>query len=89
MQPLAFLLSTLSLTSAVSLSPRQNQIASVDRYAGSGCTGTVCNIAGSGDLYAGCNVITDQCTASLKLNYAPAGCKGESVVEGREKRGRG
>ena len=51
-------------------------IASVDRYAGSGCTGTVCNIAGSGDLHAGCNPITDACTASLRLNFAPAGCKG-------------
>ncbi|KAF2109987.1 hypothetical protein BDV96DRAFT_502043 [Lophiotrema nucula] len=50
-------------------------IASVDRYAGPGCTGTICNIAGSGDLHAGCNAITDSCTASLKLNYAPTGCK--------------
>jgi hypothetical protein len=84
MQSLTLLLSTLSLTlAAPSLSPRQNSIASVDRYAGSGCTGTVCNIAGSGDLNAGCNFITDQCTASLKLNYAPAGCKGEFVVERR------
>ncbi|CAO2650096.1 Nn.00g013880.m01.CDS01 [Neocucurbitaria sp. VM-36] len=52
-------------------------VASVDRYAGSGCTGTICNIAGSGDLHAGCNAITDQCQASLKLNYKNANCKGE------------
>jgi hypothetical protein len=67
------------------------QVASVDRYAGSGCTGTICvrtstleashtdhlqNIAGSGDLYPGCNPITDACQASLKLNYVNAGCKG-------------
>jgi hypothetical protein len=34
------------------------------------------NIAGSGDLYPGCNPITDACQASLKLNYVNAGCKG-------------
>jgi hypothetical protein len=51
-------------------------VASVDRYAGSGCTGTICNKAGSGDLRAGCNAITDACQASLKLNYANVGCKG-------------
>jgi hypothetical protein len=34
------------------------------------------NIAGSGDLFPGCNVITDACQASLKLNYVNAGCKG-------------
>jgi hypothetical protein len=80
MQAFTFLLSTLSLafaapTTDASLSRRQQNIASVDRYAGGGCTGTVCNIAGSGDLKAGCNVITDQCTASVKLNYVPVGCK--------------
>jgi len=80
MQAFTFILSTLSLASAApSFAPRQDFIASVDRYSGSGCTGTVCNIAGSGDLRAGCNVITDQCTASLELNYAPAGCKGEFI----------
>tara|TARA_R110002003_G_scaffold117_18_gene10440 strand:- start:419 stop:694 length:276 start_codon:yes stop_codon:yes gene_type:complete len=52
-------------------------VASVDRYAGPGCTGTICNIAGSGDLHAGCNVIEGSCQASLKLNYANPGCKGE------------
>ncbi|OAL02309.1 hypothetical protein IQ06DRAFT_293000 [Phaeosphaeriaceae sp. SRC1lsM3a] len=50
-------------------------VASVDRYSGSGCLGTICNIAGSGDLHAGCNPITDACQASLKLNYANVGCK--------------
>ncbi|KAF2832489.1 hypothetical protein CC86DRAFT_280362 [Ophiobolus disseminans] len=50
-------------------------VASVDRYTGGGCTGTVCNKAGSGDLYAGCNAIEGACQASLKLNYANAGCK--------------
>jgi hypothetical protein len=34
------------------------------------------NKIGLGDLYPGCNVISDLCTASLKLNYAGAGCKG-------------
>ncbi|KAI2474429.1 hypothetical protein Ptr902_05035 [Pyrenophora tritici-repentis] len=70
------LISSLSLTATASpLTPRQAvQVASVDRYTGAGCTGTVCNIAGSGDLYPGCNVVNG-CQASLKLNYANLGCK--------------
>lgn len=52
-------------------------VAAVDRYTGGGCTGTVCNIAGSGELHAGCNVITGACQASLRLAYANTGCKGE------------
>jgi hypothetical protein len=52
-------------------------VASVDRYAGGGCTGTICNKAGSGDLHSGCNAITDSCQASLRLNYANPGCKGK------------
>jgi hypothetical protein len=54
-------------------------VASVDRYAGGGCTGTICNKAGSGDLHAGCNAITDGCKTSLKLSYANAGCKGKHM----------
>jgi hypothetical protein len=85
---------TVSAAPSAEIDARQiAQVASVDRYAGSGCTGTICvqrpltlsswiqidhaqNIAGSGDLFPGCNVITDACQASLKLNYANAGCKG-------------
>ncbi|KAI4679980.1 uncharacterized protein J4E88_005870 [Alternaria novae-zelandiae] len=67
-------LATASPTS--DFSPRQvAAVASVDRYAGAGCRGTICNKAGSGDLHAGCNAITDACQASLRLNYANAGCK--------------
>lgn len=51
-------------------------VASVDRYAAAACTGTICNVAGSGDLLVGCNVIRDGCRASLVLNYANNGCKG-------------
>lgn len=82
MYALTIFTSILGLVAAspiADLLPRQN-IASVDRYAGPGCTGTVCNIAGSGDLHEGCNVITDQCTASLHLNYAPDDCKGRSEI---------
>ncbi|KAF1848884.1 uncharacterized protein K460DRAFT_375653 [Cucurbitaria berberidis CBS 394.84] len=50
-------------------------VASIDRYTASGCTGTICNKAGAGDLHVGCNVITDQCQQSLKLNYKNANCK--------------
>ncbi|EOA87937.1 hypothetical protein ACJQWK_08675 [Exserohilum turcicum] len=50
-------------------------VASVDRYAAAACTGTICNVAGSGDLLVGCNVIRDGCRASLVLNYANNGCK--------------
>jgi hypothetical protein len=55
-------------------------VASVDRYSAGGCTGTVCNKAGAGDLHAGCNVIEGACQASLRLNYANAGCKGEYTL---------
>ena len=78
----ALIVSAISIAAAASpltsLSPRQAvQVASVDRYSGAGCTGTICNIAGSGDLYRGCNVITGSCQASLRLNYANSGCKGK------------
>ena len=59
MYALGLLVSTLGLAAASPLSgfsPRQAvQVASADRYSGPGCTGTVCNIAGSGDLYPKCN----------------------------------
>jgi len=79
----ALIVSALSISTAASpltsLSHRQAvQVASVDRYSGAGCTGTICNIAGSGDLYRGCNVITGSCQASLRLNYANSGCKGKT-----------
>ncbi|KAF1936763.1 hypothetical protein EJ02DRAFT_447866 [Clathrospora elynae] len=79
MYALTIIVATLGLAMAAPaevLNARQAvSVASVDRSAGSVCTGTICNIAGSGDLYPGCNAITDQCTASLRLNYANAGCK--------------
>ncbi|CAA9962465.1 hypothetical protein PTNB73_03366 [Pyrenophora teres f. teres] len=70
------LVSTLSFVATASpLTPRQAvQVASVDRYTGDGCTGTVCNKAGSGDLYPGCHPVSG-CQASLRLNYANLGCK--------------
>ncbi|KAF2266745.1 hypothetical protein CC78DRAFT_566791 [Lojkania enalia] len=77
MQYLAIFFTAFGLANAApanDLAARQS-IASVDRYAGPGCTGTICNKAGSGDLHAGCNTITDSCTASLHLNYAPSGCQ--------------
>lgn len=81
MYTFTILISALGLAAAApsnNFTPRQAvAVASVDRYAGSGCTGTVCNIAGSGDLYPGCNKITDQCKRSLSLNYANAGCTGK------------
>jgi hypothetical protein len=81
MYALTLLIAALGLGTAspvTSLPFRQvAAVASVDRYAGSGCTSTICNIAGSGDLHAGCNVITDSCQASLRLNYANPGCKGK------------
>lgn len=80
MYALTLLVSALGLATAApssNVEARQvASVASVDRYAGPGCTGTICNKAGSGDLHLGCNAITDQCTGSLKLNYANAGCKG-------------
>jgi hypothetical protein len=51
-----------------------------------GCTGTICNKAGSGDLHAGCSAITDSCQASLRLNYANAGCKGKRLFDMRKKK---
>ncbi|RAQ99549.1 hypothetical protein DDE82_008139 [Stemphylium lycopersici] len=79
MYALTLILATTSLVSAFpasGYSPRQTaQVASVDRHTGPGCTGTVCNKAGSGDLWPGCNAITDACQNSVSLNYANAGCK--------------
>jgi len=80
MYALTIIVAALGLATAshaTDFSPRQvATVASVDRYAGGGCTGTICNKAGSGDLHAGCNAITDACQASLRLNYANIGCKG-------------
>jgi hypothetical protein len=78
MYALSFFIATLSLvTAAPSVDHRQViAVASVDRSSAGRCTGTICNVAGSGDLHSGCNAITDQCQASLKLNYANTGCKG-------------
>ncbi|EUC36220.1 hypothetical protein COCCADRAFT_34375 [Bipolaris zeicola 26-R-13] len=82
MHAFTLVVATLSLASASPIShlffahssaPR-DIVASVDRYAGASCTGKICNIAGSGDLVSGCNAITDDCVASLKLNYANNGC---------------
>ena len=82
MYALTFILTALSMVAAAPSTDFEARqiaaVASVDRYAGGGCTGTVCNKAGSGDLHAGCNVITGTCQASLKLSYANAGCKGKS-----------
>ena len=80
MYALTIIVAALGLATASpasDFSPRQvAAVASVDRYAGAGCRSTICNKAGSGDLHAGCNAITDACQASLRLNYANAGCKG-------------
>lgn len=76
MNPFTLLTLGLAVAGPSPLTPRQATVASVDRYAGPGCTGTICNVAGAGDLHAGCNPITDACTASLKLNYVNAGCRG-------------
>lgn len=35
------------------------------------------NIAGSGDLFTGCNKVTDACKASLRLSGLKPGCKGK------------
>jgi hypothetical protein len=74
MYALTLLVAALGMVSAAPSSDfevRQvTYAASVDRYSGGGCTGTICNKAGSGDLKTGCNAITDQCQASLRLNYA-------------------
>lgn len=84
MHAFTLVVATLGLASASPIShlffarssaPR-DIVASVDRYAGASCTGKICNIAGSGDLVSGCNAITDDCVASLKLNYANKGCSG-------------
>ncbi|EUC44049.1 hypothetical protein COCMIDRAFT_38096 [Bipolaris oryzae ATCC 44560] len=82
MHALTIFIATLGLASASPIShlfslrspPPRNIVASVDRYAGASCTGNICNIAGSGDLVPGCNAITDECVASLRLNYANKGC---------------
>jgi hypothetical protein len=83
MYALALIAATLGLATASPisslLSARQappNFVASVDRWTGSNCSGTVCNVAGSGDLHPGCNPITDRCQGSLSLNYANLGCTG-------------
>ncbi|KAH7123701.1 hypothetical protein B0J11DRAFT_436378 [Dendryphion nanum] len=78
MQYLTVIIAALGLVAAApskEIEARQASIASVDRFAGPGCTGTICNKAGAGDLHAGCNTITGSCSSSLKLNYAPVGCK--------------
>ncbi|OAL45516.1 hypothetical protein IQ07DRAFT_648209 [Pyrenochaeta sp. DS3sAY3a] len=78
MYALTLLVAALGLAAAApsTLEVRQlPTVASVDRYAGGGCTGTICNKAGAGDLHAGCNAITDSCQTSLKLNYKNAECK--------------
>ncbi|KAF5847573.1 hypothetical protein GGP41_000300 [Bipolaris sorokiniana] len=89
MHALTLLIATLGLASASPishfLSPRssapRNVVASVDRYAGASCTGKICNIAGSGDLVPGCNAITDDCVASLSLNYANKGCSDDKCKQ--------
>ncbi|EMD86443.1 hypothetical protein COCC4DRAFT_166815 [Bipolaris maydis ATCC 48331] len=82
MHAFTLLIATMGLASASPISnflssrssaPR-DIVASVDRYAGASCTGKICNIAGSGDLVSGCNAVTDDCVASLRLNYANNGC---------------
>jgi len=82
MYALTFLVAAISMVSAAPSTDFEVRqvaaVASVDRYSGGGCTGTICNKAGSGDLKAGCNAITGTCQASLRLNYANAGCKGKS-----------
>ncbi|KAH8723469.1 hypothetical protein GQ44DRAFT_774068 [Phaeosphaeriaceae sp. PMI808] len=76
MLTLSLLATTLTLAAASPFTPRQiPAVASVDRYSATGCTGTICNIAGSGDLHAGCNPVVDACKKSLKLSYANVGCK--------------
>ncbi|KAH3909839.1 hypothetical protein HBI56_130920 [Parastagonospora nodorum] len=79
MYALTLLVAAISIVAAapsVDVEARQAvQVASVDRYAGSGCTGTICNIAGSGDLFTGCNKVTDACKASLRLSGLKPGCK--------------
>ncbi|KAF2027283.1 hypothetical protein EK21DRAFT_72101 [Setomelanomma holmii] len=78
MHALSLLIASLTVAAASpsrGFEARQAAVASVDRYTGPGCSGTVCNIAGSGDLHTGCNVITGACQASLKLSYANPGCK--------------
>jgi hypothetical protein len=51
-------------------------VGAFNRYAGPGCTGFVCDIDGAGEVHAGCNAITDSCTASLSLAYLNPGCTG-------------
>ncbi|CAN9399550.1 unnamed protein product [Alternaria alternata] len=79
MYALTIIVAALSLATASPASDFASRqvaaVASVDRFTGPGCTETICNIAGSGDLRAGCNAITDSCQGSLKLNYANVGCK--------------
>ncbi|KAL5121548.1 hypothetical protein ACEQ8H_000620 [Pleosporales sp. CAS-2024a] len=84
MLALSFITAAIGMVAAapsVDMAARQAaQVASVDRYTGGGCTGTICNIAGSGDLYEDCNAITDACQASLKLTGLKPGCRGSSFV---------
>lgn len=88
MHAFTLLIATMGLASASPISnflssrssaPR-DIVASVDRYAGASCTGKICNIAGSGDLVSGCNAVTDDCVASLRLNYANNGCSGTFLL---------
>lgn len=85
MYALTIIVAALSLATASPASDFASRqvaaVASVDRFTGPGCTETICNIAGSGDLRAGCNTITDSCQGSLKLNYANVGCKGKCLSD--------
>jgi hypothetical protein len=85
MYALTIIVAALSLATASPASDFASRqvaaVASVDRFTGPGCTETICNIAGSGDLRAGCNAITDSCQGSLKLNYANVGCKGKCLSD--------
>ena len=85
MYALTIIVAALSLATASPASDFASRqvaaVASVDRFTGPGCTETICNIAGSGDLRAGCNAITDSCQVSLRLNYANVGCKGKCLSD--------
>lgn len=75
---LSLILAALAGAAPLNEARQEVAVASVDRYAGPGCTGTVCNLAGSGDLYEGCNVVTGACTTSMKLSYANEGCSSKA-----------
>jgi hypothetical protein len=85
MYALTIIVAALSLATASPASDFASRqvaaVASVGRFTGPGCTETICNIAGSGDLRAGCNAMTDSCQGSLKLNYANVGCKGKCLSD--------